>query len=436
MDSLSTPQHALIAGVHRGCYTVRNRSHCYEAGRSGLDWLSMKALANCVMLVMYGAVNAVGYAQCTDAAIQQTQKQTAVALSEYSTQIQLARQAFLEIYDHGLLGNSGSLVNNKVARPPGMSIAVAVNGKVVWAEGVGLADLEQCVPVTPKTKFRIGSTSKPLTSAGTALLYEQKRLDLDAPIQRYVPDFPDKGATITTRELMGHLGGIRHYNADEGSKPDRGVYHSVAESLNRFKDDPLVAPPGTKFSYSTYGYVLVSAAMEKASGEDFLSFMHDKVFVPLGMQDTLADESAKIIPYRARWYNVMADGSYRNSDYEDLSYKWAGGGFLSTAEDLARFGSAMLKAGFLKEGTLAMIFSPQKTNSSKSTHYGLGWFIHAADSHGTPRQFEHSGGVAGSSSWLVLYPDQGVVIACVENSDDFRDWPILRVAAPFFSTRK
>jgi len=392
-------------------------------------------LLTCAVCFAIASATNVAVAQCTDSAIQRSEKQTAVALPEYSKQILLARKAFLDIYNHGLLGNSGSAINNKVSRPPGMSIAVAVGGRLVWAEGFGLADLEQCVPVTPETKFRIGSTSKPLTSAGAALLYEQKHLDLDAPIQQYVPGFPDKGHVITTRQLLGHLGGIRHYNTDEESKPDRGAYHSVLESLKRFKDDPLVAPPGTKFSYSTYGYVLASAAIEKASGEDFLAFMREKVFLPLGMKDTLADDSAKIIPHRARWYNVMADGSYRNSDYEDLSYKWAGGGFLSTAEDLVRFGSAMLKAGFLKEDTLAMIFSRQKTNFGKKTNYGLGWSIHDADGQGVPRQFEHSGGVAGSSSWLVLYPDQGVVIACVENSNDFRDWAILKVAAPFFSSR-
>ncbi len=395
----------------------------------------MKPLVSYVIFLMYAVGNTLAWGQCADAPVQQTQKQTAVVVPEYSNQIQRARQTFLAIYDHGLLGNSASPINNKVARPPGMSIAVAVAGKVVWAEGVGLADIEQCVPVTPKTKFRIGSTSKPLTSAGAALLYEQKRLDLDAPIQRYVPDFPDKGTPITTRELLGHLGGIRHYNADE-ALPNRDVYGSVTKSLKRFMNDALVTPPGTKFSYSTYGYVLISAVIEKASGEDFLSFMHNNVFMPLGMQDTVADESEKIVPHRARWYNVKADGNYRNSDYEDLSYKWAGGGFLSTAEDLARFGSAMLKAGFLKSDTLTMIFTPQKTNSGTSTNYGLGWFIHDAGGNGTPKQFEHSGGVAGSSSWLVLYPDRGVVIACVENSDDFRDWPILRVAAPFFSTRR
>lgn len=347
-------------------------------------------------------------AQCKDAAIHRSQEAAIFGAPEYSSQIQLARRAALEIYDHGMLGNSGSAVNNKIARPPGMSIAVAAYGKLVWAEGFGFADIEQCVPVVPKTKFRIGSTSKPLTAAGAALLYEQGRLDL----------------------------GIRGYNDEENSKLDRDAYRSMSESLNRFKDDPLAAPPGSKWIYSTYGYVLVSAAIEKASGQDFLSFMHDKVFLPLGMQDTVADESDKIIPYRARWYTLIADGSYRNAPYEDLSYKWAGGGFLSTAEDLARFGASLSKSGFLKQDTLTMIFSPQKTIAGKKTKYGLGWFVHDGGGQDPERQFEHSGGVAGSSSWLVIFPDRGVVIAWVQNSNDFRDWPILNVAAPFFSSRK
>jgi serine beta-lactamase-like protein LACTB, mitochondrial len=397
-----------------------------RCGNVPLTWVVFLAVAS---------TTKVGIAQCADAAIQQSQKQTVLAAPEYSKQIQLARQAALEIYGHGFLGNSDSAINNKIARPPGMSVAVAVDGKLVWAEGFGVADLEQCVPVTPKTKFRIGSTSKPLTSAAAALLYDQKRLDLDAPIQRYVPDFPDKGYIITTRQLLGHLGGIRGYNAEEISKLDRDVYRSVSESIKRFKDDPLAAAPGAKWIYSTYGYVLASAAIEGASGQDFLSFMHDKVFMPLGMQDTLADESDKIILNRARWYTVVADGSYRNSPFEDLSYKWAGGGFLSTAEDLARFGSALLNPGFLKQDTLAMIFSRQKVSDGQNTKYGLGWFIHDGGD-GKERQFEHSGGVAGSSSWLVIYPDQGVVIAWMQNSNDFRDWPIANVAVPFFSHRK
>ena len=239
--------------------------------------------------------------ECTDATIQQSQKQAAVAAAEYSTEIQLARQAALGIYEHGMLGNSGSAINNKIGRPPGMSVAVAVDGKLVWAEGFGLADLEQCVPATPKTKFRIGSTSKPLTSAAAALLYEQGRIDLDAPIQRYVPSFPDKGQVITTRELLGHIGGIRHYNAAEEIENQK-QYSSVTESLARFKDDPLIAPPGTKRRYSTYGYVLVSAVIEGASGQDFLTFMHDRVFLPLACERlSCSSLSSSIQRSRTNW---------------------------------------------------------------------------------------------------------------------------------------
>jgi serine beta-lactamase-like protein LACTB, mitochondrial len=382
-------------------------------------------------------------AECSDVAVQQSQQQTVVAAPEYSTQIRIARQAALEIYEHGMLGNSGSAINNKSGRPPGMSVAVAVDSKLVWAEGFGLADLEQCVAASPKTKFRIGSTSKPLTSAAAALLFDQGRLDLDAPVQRYVPSFPDKGYVITTRQLLGHLAGIRGYNAADGEKENQQPFASVADSLKRFKDDPLVAEPGTKWVYSTYGYTLASAVIEGASGQDFLTFVHEKVFMPLGMQDTVADENTKIIPNRARWYSVRGDGSYENSPYADLSYKWAGGGFLSTAEDLVRFGSALLGPGLLKQDTLSMIFTPQQTSTGGKTKmkYGLGWEVHEPGDpdpggHGTVRRFEHGGGATGSSSLLIIYPDQKVVIAWLQNSEDFRDWPAFKVAAPFFANGK
>lgn len=370
---------------------------------------------------------------CPDERANQEQRQTAIVAPQYADQIQVARRAALEIYDHGFIGNSGSAINHKVGRPPGMTVAVAVDGALVWSEGFGYADLEQCVPATPLTKFRIGSVSKPLTAAGAALLAQQKRLDLDAPVQRYVPAFPNKGYGISTRQLLGHLGGIPRDVPAENDRSNEHPYTSVTESLKWFKDEPLIAPPGTKFYYTTYGYVLASAVIEGASRQDFLSFMREKIFQPLGMLDTVADENQKIIPHRARWYVQASDGSYQNGPYLDLSYKWAGGGFLSTAEDLVRFGSAMLKPGFLKQPTLDMIFSPQATKSGTKTHYGLGWEIHEADGD-FPRRFEHSGGVAGSSSVLVIYPDHGVVIAWLLNSNDFRDWPVQKVAAAFFSS--
>lgn len=359
-----------------------------------------------------------------------------MAAPEFAGQIERARRAALEIYEHGFLGNSGSAINDKAGRPPGMTIAVAVNSRLVWAEGFGFADLEQCVLAQPATKYRIGSVSKPLTAAGAALLAEETRLYLDAPIQRYVPNFPDKGHAISTRQLLAHLAGIPRDVAAENNKSNEHPYHSVTESLKWFEDEPLVAPPGTKFYYSTYGYVLASAVIEGASGQDFLSFMHDKVFQPLGMNDTAADENEKVILNRSRWYLLASDGTYRNAPYLDLSYKWAGGGFLSTAEDLVRFGSAMLKPGLLKKQTLETIFSSQRLDSGAKTNYGFGWEIHEAGDGGPERRYEHSGGVAGSSAVLTIYPDQNVVIAWLMNSNDFRDWPVRNVAAVFFPLSK
>ncbi len=369
-------------------------------------------------------------AQCEANIAVRSPRHGAVVAPGWDAEAEAARTAARKVYDHGLLGNSDSAIDNKLGRPPGVSIAVAVEGRIVWTEGFGMADLEQCVPVTPRTKFRIGSTSKPITSTGAMLLHEEGRLDLDAPIQRYVPSFPEKGYVITTRELLGHMGGIRGYTSADGDIENTKYYDSVTQSLERFKNDPLAAPPGTKWLYSTYGYTLVSAAIEGASGQDFLSFMRDRVFLPLRMRDTVADENSAVIPNRARWYNVRADGTYRNSPYADLSYKWAGGGFLSTAADLARFGSAMLRPGFLKQDTLTQIFTSQKTTAGVETKYGLGWEIYPKR-QGEVRRFEHSGGATGSSSLLILYPDQGVVIAWLQNSDDFRNPPLSRIAAPF-----
>jgi serine beta-lactamase-like protein LACTB len=165
--------------------------------------------------------------------------------------------------------------------PPGLSVAVAINGEVVWAEGFGLADVEQTVPVTNTSKFRIGSTSKSFTAVAALLLSERGKLDLDTDVRRYVPAFPDKGYVITTRELLMHRGGVRHYSAKELDQENQRHYSSVTEGLERFKNDPLISPPGAQWHYSSYGYNLVGAIIEGAAGKKFLEFMQDEVFHPL-----------------------------------------------------------------------------------------------------------------------------------------------------------
>jgi serine beta-lactamase-like protein LACTB len=308
---------------------------------------------------------------------------------------------------------------------PGLAVAVAVDGRIVYSEGFGFADLEERVPVWPTTKFRIGSVSKPLTAVALVQLVEQGKLDLDAPIQKYVPSFPDKGAPITTRMLAGHLGGIRHYKDDENLSAKH--YSNVLEGLKIFQDDPLVAPPGTKFSYSSYGFNLLSAVVQGASGQDFLSYMHEHVFEPLGLRSTVEDQPAEIIEQRARFYTQPKDKHVLNAPFVDNSYKWAGGGFLSSAEDLVRFGSALLQPGFLKRDSLQLLFTPQKTKDGQETKYGMGWFIGKSTSG--QKILEHSGESVGGTSELILYPDAHMVVAMVTNfaSDEGGRWKTVDV---------
>ena len=168
---------------------------------------------------------------------------------------------------------------------PGIAVAVSVDGQTVWSEGFGYADLEHRLPMTPSIKFRVGSVAKPMTAAAVVTLYEEGRLDLDVPIQQYVPTFPEKSHPITARQLGGHLAGIRHYEGDENFIRD--PYATVVDSLAIFKDDPLLHDPGSAYSYSSYGFNLLSAVVEGASGHDFLTYMRDVVFRPLGMNEVL-----------------------------------------------------------------------------------------------------------------------------------------------------
>jgi serine beta-lactamase-like protein LACTB, mitochondrial len=301
---------------------------------------------------------------------------------------------------------------------PGVSLAVAVDGKIVYSEGFGFADLEQRVPAWPTTKFRIASVSKPLTAAALMQLVEQGKIDLDAPIQKYVPSLPDKGALITTRMLAGHLAGIRHYRGDEFLISKH--YQTVLEGLRIFADDPLVSAPGKEFHYSSYGFNLVSAVIESTSQESFLSYMHNHVFAPLGLRNTLPDQPSEIIAERARFYRKAKDQSVQNAPFVDNSYKWAGGGFLSTAEDLVQFGSALLQPGFLKPESLRLLFTSQKTADGKETGYGMGWFVGKSSSG--QRIYAHDGGAAGGSSRLVLYPDTHVVVAMICNFEGQDGW--------------
>jgi serine beta-lactamase-like protein LACTB, mitochondrial len=256
--------------------------------------------------------------------------------------------------------------------------------------------------------------SKPLTAAAVALLYEPGKLDLDAPVQRYVPSFPEKGYPITTRQLAGHLSGIRNYRGDE-SLLNRPFNH-VRDGLTLFARDSLLFPPGTRFAYSSPGWILISAVVEGASGQDFLSYMSQAVFGPLGMTHTGPDRTDSMIPLRAHFYDADSAAGFVAAPAVDNSYKWASGGFLASAEDLVKFGSALLEPGFLKAETLDLLFTSQRTAAGEATGYGIGWFV-TTDGLGHRWVF-HGGSSIGGTAVFGLDRGSGVVIAILSNLSD------------------
>jgi serine beta-lactamase-like protein LACTB len=304
---------------------------------------------------------------------------------------------------------------------PGLSVAVGVDGRIVWAEGFGWADLADSVPVTTRTRFRSGSSTKPLTATAAALLYEHGRLDLDAPVQRYVPDFPKKRWPVTTRHLLGHVSGVRHYGSEEEAF-SRQHCDGVLDGLSSFAADSLLFQPGTAYQYSTYGYNLVGAVVQAAAGRPFLDFLEAEIMSPLGMEDTGPDFADRPVPNRASFYFPKTESQTRLGIEEapqiDQSCKWPGGGLVSTPSDLVRFGLAMLAGRLLQPETLTMLQTLQRLDSGEPTEYGLGWFIHEVRlGPGAPptRIVGHGGSSIGGTTGFMTFPEHGLVVAIMSN---------------------
>jgi CubicO group peptidase (beta-lactamase class C family) len=296
-------------------------------------------------------------------------------------------------------------------RVPGLSVAVATRGELRFAGGYGQADVENSVPATAETVYRLASVSKPITAVAALRLAEEGRLDLDAPVQTYVPSFPQKPWPVTTRALLAHLGGVRHYA--EGEFESTRHFASLTEALALFQDDPLVHEPGTKYHYSTYGYTLVGTVIEAAAGTTFAEHVRRAVFEPAGMATARVDDVFEIIPHRAPGYQKGPGGVLQNAGLADTSYKIPGGGLCGTASDLVRFALAVLEGRLVKPETQRRMFASQKTRDGKTTGYGLGWAV-GMGRRGR-REAYHRGDQQRVSSLLYTQPQRGLAIALFAN---------------------
>ena len=313
----------------------------------------------------------------------------------------------------------------ETSKAPGISVAVVQNGEFVWAGGFGRADLEGSVPATSQTLYRIGSISKPITATAAMVLWERGKLNLDSPVQTYCPQFPHKQWPITTRELLGHLGGIRYYKVPETpydeseSDPEVGNVHhfdnGIEGGLKFFANDPLLAQPGTHFNYSTQGYTLVGCVIEGASGKNYADAVRENVLVPAGMLQTRPDDRFAIIPLRARFYSKDKSGAVINAEFLDSSYKVPGGGWLSSAPDMARFEVAILNNQLLKSATREIMWHAQMPSDGLGRMaYGLGWQLGQTDG---VNDVGHGGSQQGASAMILMAPDARTGVVVLINSD-------------------
>lgn len=308
---------------------------------------------------------------------------------------------------------------------PGLSVAVVENGEFEWSSGFGSADLENNVPASEHTLFRLASISKPLTATASMQLYEHGQLDLDAPVQKYCPAFLVKPWPITTRQVMGHLAGIRHYKTGLDDMEIGNTKHfenPIQAGLDFFKNEPLLAEPGTQFHYSTQGYTLVGCVIEGASGSRYVDVVRQNVFVRAGMKETQVDDRFAIIRNRTRFYQKTESGVVQNADFLDSSYKIPGGGWLSSAEDMAHFEVAILNDKLIKRSTRDLMWTPLKpsatpsdgSSQAKRSGYALGWGVGDIDGVAI---VAHTGGQQGTSTAFLIAPVQNAGVVVLTNME-------------------
>jgi len=314
---------------------------------------------------------------------------------------------------------------------PSISVAVAVHGELVWAEARGYADIALQIAATPDTAYAIGSVSKPITAVLAARLWETGKLDIDADIRDYVERFPAGHQSINTRQLLSHQAGIRHYNFSpvppifSESSLNR-EFSSTEDSLALFVDDPLLFEPDTNFNYSTFGYTLVAAAIENAAEQSFVDALQQHILDPLELSSTSVDRAENIRGTRATDYvATFSKKAVIRAPETNSSYKWAGGGMVSTPSDLVRFASALLDDRILNDATRQAMFTPRTLPDGELNpqHYGLGWRIGglmvADETTGEDKiitLLHHGGTRPGSIAILMIVPDYEIVVAMTANT--------------------
>lgn len=304
----------------------------------------------------------------------------------------------------------------KEKKIPGLAITVLNKGELFFQKGYGYADLKDKKKVDPKcTIFRVASVSKNIAATALAHMVKDGMIDLDASLYEYVPYFPKKKYDFTIRQLAGHTAGIRGYRGKEYGLNES---YSIKDSLRIFKDDELLFEPGTNYHYNSYDWVLISLAMQEASGVPFEDYVQEKVLKPLDLRNTcpeIIESSSKlelmINNQLATFYSRKRIG-FRKAIPVNNQYKLAGGGYVSTSDDIAKFGQAYLNNEVLDKAVVSEFLSSENINGNP-TYYGLGWQV-SEDKKGRAF-YGHVGNSVGGYSNLFIYPKEQMVFSILIN---------------------
>ena len=311
---------------------------------------------------------------------------------------------------------------NKV---PGLTVGF-VKDDYVWVKGFGYADVENKVPAKAESSYRLASVQKSMTAVAILQLVEQGKVNLDAEVQAYVPYFPKKKFPITVRQLLYHLGGIPHY-VNRDAEQHIKVHKTTREAIAIFENFDLVAEPGTKFSYSSYGYNLLGAVIEGASGQSYADYMREHVWGPLGMSDTRMDDPLDLIPDRVRGYQLI-DGALKNSEFIDVSSRFAAGGTRGTVLDLLKFMRGLNDRKLLSQASVDLMYAPTKTRDGsisgfpKTAGYAMGWNL-------VPQKSGlvviNDGGQQETRTFILNFPEKKFALAVAQNLERDDDGAII-----------
>lgn len=310
-----------------------------------------------------------------------------------------------------------SLMLESIKKDHGVGIvaAVVIDGQLVWADAAGYGELQSRTPLSDGALMRIGSVSKPITAALAAKLHELGEIDIDAPIQQYLPEFPDRGTKITIRNLAAHLSGIRQYDfANFEESNSRIRFETLSEAAAIYIEDPLVSDPGEAVNYTSLGYNLIGAAVERATGKSFDAALQEYISIPMKLESFMVDDSDKNIPCRARFHTVYFGKFPMTTIWRDHSDAYPSAGILSTATDLAFFASEVFAGDFFATETVSLFTNEVYLNNGEGSNRSFGWEIFY-DDNGSVSYFGHGGLTNGAVAELRYYPEEKLAFALITN---------------------